>query len=70
MTNWKRVTEYMIKTRGSVRRDIKAEMKQYVKDDKKAKNIFDKLGTDADCSCNDYHYSQQGLIYLQKKQTT
>lgn len=70
MTNWKRVTEYMIKTSGSVRRDIKDEMKQYVKDDKKAKNIFDKLGTDADCSCNDYHYSQQGLIYLQKKQTT
>ena len=65
--NWRKVTDYLIKVDGNVRREIRAAMKLYVKDDKRAKVIFDKLGTDADCSCNDYHYSQKALIYLQNK---
>jgi len=65
--NWLRVTEYLVKSDGNLRRDIKKAMAPYVATEPKAKRIYDKLGTDADCSCNDYHYSQQGLIYLQKK---
>jgi predicted aconitase len=64
---WKRVTAYMVKTDGSVRREIRMSMK-LITDSKRATKIYDKLGTDADCSCNDYHYSQQALIFLQQQQ--
>lgn len=63
---WKRVTEYMVKADASIRREIRKAMKLFV-EDAKAKKIYDMLGTEADCACNDYHYSQKALIYLQTK---
>lgn len=62
---WKRVTEYMVKSDGAIRREIRIAMAKKKDDGKRAKRIYEALGTEADCSCNDYHYSQQALIYLQ-----
>jgi len=63
--NWSRVTAYMVKTDGAIRREIRLAMALKKDDGKRALRIYEALGTEADCSCNDYHYSQQALIYLQ-----
>ena len=62
---WKRVTEYMVTNDASIRREIRKAMALKINDGKRAKKLYDALGTDADCSCNDYHYSRQALTYLQ-----